>query len=151
MKPLIVLISVFLVTSGVLMLTPAGLNLMLAANISMSAMLFFTAIGHFKFTKGMAMMIPSFIPYKTPLVYLTGLAEIAFGCALLIPFCRINTVYVLIVFYTLMLPANIYAAIKKVNYEQADNTGPGLKYLWFRVPEQVFFIAWLYLFNIGLQ
>jgi uncharacterized membrane protein len=38
----------------------------------MCVMLFFTAIGHFEFTKGMVMMIPSMIPLKTEIIYFTG-------------------------------------------------------------------------------
>jgi hypothetical protein len=39
--------------------------------------------------------------------------------------------------------------IKKVNPEKADNSGNGINYLWFRIPEQVFFMAWVYFFAVG--
>ena len=43
-----------------------------SGRIAMSAMLAFTAVAHFVFTKGMTMMLPDFIPYKIETVYLTG-------------------------------------------------------------------------------
>jgi len=42
----------------------------------MSIMLLFTAMAHFAFSKGMAMMLPSFVPFKAQTVYMTGLIEI---------------------------------------------------------------------------
>jgi uncharacterized membrane protein len=54
----------------------------------------------------------------------------------------------LIIFFLLILPANIYAAIKKVDYEKATYEGKGIGYLWFRVPLQIFFIAWVYYFAV---
>jgi uncharacterized membrane protein len=55
----------------------------------MSVMLLFTAIAHFKFTKGMTMMLPGFIPFKTETVYLTGIIEIVAAIGLFIPHFRI--------------------------------------------------------------
>jgi len=42
----------------------------------MSAMLLFTSIAHFVFSKGMMLMLLSFFPYKKQIVWLTGLLEI---------------------------------------------------------------------------
>jgi uncharacterized membrane protein len=111
----------------------------------MSAMLLFTAVGHFAFTKGMAMMLPPFIPYKTEIVYLTGIIEIAAAVGLLIPNLREITAWLLIAFFVLILPANIYAAVKQIDYQKATFEGNGLTYLWFRVPLQILFIIWTYL------
>lgn len=117
----------------------------LAGRMAMSAMLLFTAIGHFVFTTGMAMMLPDFVPYKTETVYLTGMIEIAAAIGLLIPRFRVATAWLLIVFFLLVLPANVYAALNRVDYQQAAFDGPGPAYLWFRVPLQLFFIIWTYL------
>jgi len=51
-------------------------------------------------------------------------------------------------FFVLILPANIHAAIHHVNLETATNDGNGLNYLWFRIPLQVFYIAWVYFFAV---
>ena len=47
----------------------------------MFLMLCFTALGHILFVRGMSMMIPPFIPFKTAMVYITGLVEIILGLA----------------------------------------------------------------------
>jgi uncharacterized membrane protein len=114
----------------------------------MSVMLLFTAIGHFKFADGMSKMIPDFIPAKKQIVYVTGLIEILAAIGLLVPSLYMLTGWLLIVFFILILPANINAALKQVDYEKGTNDGPGKAYLWFRIPLQVIFIAWVYLFAI---
>jgi uncharacterized membrane protein len=148
MKPLIILIAVFGLITVITRFTSGHWNLVLSGNVAMCAMLCFTALGHFLFTRGMALMIPPVIPYKTALVYLTGVAEIAFGLALLSPALRPYAGYGVIVFFILIFPANVYAAIKHLDLEKATYTGPGPGYLWFRVPEQLLFIAWVVYFSL---
>ena len=148
MKPLFVLIIAFFTAVLARKLLFHEYDFSLAARIAMCVMLFFTAIGHFAFTKGMAMMIPGDIPIKTGLVYSTGVLEILMGIGLLIPEVRIYTAWLLLFFFIFMLPANIYAAIKHIDYQKATLDGPGLKYLWFRIPLQVFFMAWVYYSSI---
>jgi len=50
----------------------------------------------------------------------------------------------------MLLPANIYAALKHVDYQRGTFEGSGTNYLWFRVPLQVLFILWTYLSVIRL-
>jgi drug/metabolite transporter (DMT)-like permease len=76
MKPFIVLLGTFCISLIVLKFTIHHFDFSLAARIGMCVMLCFTAIGHFAFSKGMSMMIPDFIPFKTELVYFTGILEI---------------------------------------------------------------------------
>src|SRR5690625_6873527 len=111
----------------------------------MSAMLLFTAIGHFAFTKGMSMMLPDFIPFKTETVYLTGDIEIAAAIGLFIPNFRGVTAWLLIVFLIFILPANIFAAINYIDYQKETFDSHGLTYLWFRFSLQVMLIVWIYL------
>ncbi len=148
MKPLIVLLIVFAVSVVVIKLTNHKYNFPLSARIAMSVMLVFTAMGHFMFTKGMVMMIPEFIPFKTGMVYLTGVIEIAAAIGLLIPGLRVLTAWLLILFFLLLLPANINAAMKHLDIEKGTFNGSGLNYLWFRIPLQLFFIVWTYISSI---
>ena len=148
MKPLFVLLLVFIIAIVVLKLINGNYQFSLSARMAMCAMLCFTAIAHFVFTKGMSMMIPAFIPYKKELVYFTGIMEIVLGIGLLIPSFRIIAAWLLIAFFILMLPANINAAIHKIDYQKGSLDGNGLAYLWFRVPLQIVFIIWTYLFSI---
>ena len=149
MKPLIVLLGVFAVSLLVTKLLYGTCQCALSGRIAMFAMLIFSAIGHFAFTKGMALMIPEFIPFKTESVYLTGIAEIIFAFGLLFPNYRTLTAWLLIVFLILVLPANIYASIKQIDYQKATFNGNGVTYLWFRIPLQLFFIVWTYLSAIS--
>lgn len=144
MIPLIVLLAVFVVALFSIKILRGSYQFAQSGRIAMSAMLVFTAIGHFAFAKGMAMMLPSFIPYKIETVYLTGVLEIAAAVGLLIPGVRVVTGWLLIAFFILILPANIYASINHVDYQKATFDGNGPAYLWFRVPLQVLFIGWVY-------
>jgi len=94
-------------------------------------------------------MIPDFIPYKELLVIVTGLIEIAAAIGLQIASLQVITAWLLIVFFIMMLPANINAALKKIDYQKGDHNGSGPAYLWFRVPLQILFIAWTYMSAIG--
>lgn len=144
MKPLIVLLVSFVISLIVLKIINGEMDYALSGRIAMSVMLLFTSIAHFVFTKGMAMMLPPFIPFKTEIVYLTGVIEMIAAIGLLIPRLSEVTGWLLIVFFILLLPANIYAASKQIDYEKASFDGKNLNYLWFRIPLQIVFIAWVY-------
>ncbi len=126
MKPLILLMIVFVVAALVIRLATPATDWALAARIAMAAMLLFTAMGHFLFTKGMTMMLPASIPFKTALIYLTGILEIAGATGLLIPSIRTGVACALIVFFILLLPANIYAAVLHIDYEKRHLCGQRL-------------------------
>ena len=146
-----VLIIVFGVSVFAIRLITRKYDLPLAARIAMSGMLLFTATGHFIFTKGMAMMIPGFIPFKTEMVYLTGVIEIGAAIGLQIPRLSVLTAWLLIVFFVLLLPSNITAAVRHIDIEKGTYDGSGLHYLWFRIPLQILFIVWTYLCSIRFR
>lgn len=148
MKPLIVLLITFVIALGATYFMHQHADVFSSGRIAMSIMLLFTSIGHFKFTKGMEMMLPDFIPAKKQMVIITGLIEIAAAIGLLIPSTIKITGILLIIFFLLILPANIYAASKKVDFEKANYNGKDVQYLWFRVPLQILFIAWVYWFAV---
>ena len=148
MKPLLVLLIVFGITATASKIFYHSWNLEFAGNFAMSIMLLFTAMAHFAFSKGMAMMLPSFVPFKEQTVYVTGFIEILTGIGLLIKPYRHLTGILLIIFFILILPANIYAAVPKINYEKSSYSGKSINYLWFRIPLQIFFIEWVLYFAI---
>ena len=150
MKPFIILLAAFAISLVITKLFTGEVDYPLSGKIGMSVMLVFTSMAHFIYTKGMVMMMPGLIPYKKGLVYLTGLIEIAAAAGLLIfPLSRI-TAWLLILFFVLVLPANIRAAVGNVNYQKGDSNGSGVRYLWFRIPLQLFFILWVYFFAIKM-
>ena len=148
MKPLLVLLAAFAISICALRLFAGDWDYVSAGNIAMASMLLFTAIGHFAFTKGMAMMLPGFVPFKKLLVYITGVIEIVAGVGLLVNSVRVSAAVFLIFFFVILLPANIYAAMKGVDYQTGSYGGNGLTYLWFRVPLQLLFIAWVAYFGL---
>ncbi|GAA4271181.1 hypothetical protein U6A24_04735 [Aquimarina gracilis] len=145
MKPLFVLVISFVLVALVLGLFRKENNFPLVGRTAMTIMLVFTAIGHFMYAEGMQAMIPDLIPFKKELVLFTGIIEVIFAIALLLPKYQVMTGWALIVFLVLVLPANINAAVENINYQTGENNGNGLNYLWFRVPLQVLFIIWVYL------
>jgi uncharacterized membrane protein len=150
MKPLIVLLLTFIISIFVIKFTSDTYDYTLSGRIAMCAMLFFTTIGHFIYTKGMTMMLPEFIPFKTQIVYLTGFLEVILGIGLLIPSLKIYSAWLLILFFIIFMQANINAAIKRIDYQKGTFDGSGLNYLWFRIPLQIFFMAWIYLSSIKI-
>ncbi len=144
MKPLFVLLGVFVLSLVLTKIFRGNFEFAMSGGIAMSIMLLFTATAHFVFTKGMSLMLPAFIPFKTELVYLTGFIEIILAIGLFIPVSNVITAWLLIAFFILIIPANIHAAIKHLDYQKGTFDGSGLGYLWFRIPLQVIFIAWTY-------
>jgi len=114
----------------------------------MAIMLLFTAVGHFAFYKGMIMTVPPYIPFKKFVVYFTGVLEVVAALGLLLIGTHYYTAISLIPFFIALLPSNVYASQNHINLEKADFTGNGLSYLWFRIPLQLFFIAWIWFFAI---
>jgi uncharacterized membrane protein len=148
MMVLLILLGAFGIALLLIKLIKGNWNLQLSGCIGMSAMLLFTALGHFLFPKGMEMMIPPFFPFRPGLVYFTGVLEIVAAIGLLLPAYRRVTSMLLIVFFVMILPANIYAALHHINLETATTDGKGPEYLLIRIPEQIIFIAWVWFFGI---
>ncbi len=144
MGPEITLICVFILSLIVIKIKRNQFEFALAARIGMSAMLIVTGIAHFVFIKGMVMMLPAFVPFRIFIVYLTGIIELIFAITLLTPKYKVKTAWLLIGFFILIIPANIYAAVHQINLETASNDGDGINYLWYRIPLQIVFIYWVY-------
>ena len=148
MKPFYVLVTTTFIAIILLYFIDKTIHLSLAARIGICVMFLFTAMGHFMFTEGMALMIPKIIPYKKEIVYITGIIEIMGAIALLFPKLTRPTAWLLIVFLIILLPGNIYGAIHQVDYQNATYQGKGLSYLFLRIPLQVVYILWLYFSSI---
>ncbi|MFT4203892.1 MAG: hypothetical protein QM610_08240 [Chitinophagaceae bacterium] len=147
MKPLFVLAGVFAVSLIGCKIFEHSFDYRLSGKIALSAMLLFTALGHFLYTKGMAMML-GFIPLRMELIYLTGIIEILAAIGIFVPGLSVLTGKLLMLFFILILPANIYAASKHLNYETGTFDGKGISYLWFRIPFQVLLVVWTYFFVV---
>lgn len=116
-----------------------------AAAIGLGLVFLFTASGHFIQTEPMAQMLPAWVPGRTPLVYLTGVLEIAIAIGCFIPRHRhlagLSAVAVLILFF----PANIYAALHQV---PMGGHAWGPVYLLVRAPLQGILVVWAWWFTL---
>ena len=148
MELLIILIFASSISAVISRIKNGNWNLKFAGNLAMFLTLCFTALGHILFVRGMSMMIPPFIPFKTAMVYITGLLEIILGLALLFPSFRKTAGWSLIVFFILILPSNVYQALHHIDLQKGDYSGKGPEYLWFRIPLQFFLIGWVWYFSI---
>lgn len=115
--------------------------------VGLSFMFIFTAVGHFLMPVEMAKMLPSFIPLRVEIIYLTGVLEILGAIGLLIPGLERLSSMALILFLVGILPANIYSSLNSVAFG-GNALGPA--YLLVRVPFQLFLIGWAYYFGIKL-
>ena len=83
--------------------------------------------------------LPDWVPARYGLVYLTGLAEIAIGAALVArPAWRPTAGRLLALYLLAVWPANIYVAVAGVDVEGQ----PGGAYAWVRLPLQLLFVGW---------
>ncbi|WP_126973752.1 DoxX family protein [Gynurincola endophyticus] len=144
MALLITQLSVFLLFLLVLKVKYHGWYYYRAASVAMGAMLVMAAAGHFMYAEGMQLMLPAWVPFKKPIVLLTGIYELMLAYSFFLPHRRKIAARICMVYLALTLPVNIYASIYYVNYVQADYSGDGPVYLWFRIPLQLFWIAWCY-------
>lgn len=148
MKPFILFVFVSILSLFLLKIICGRYDLRFSIRIGLSIMLLFTALGHFLFPDGMVLMIPEFIPFKREFIYFTAILEIVGAVGLHIPQLRLLTSWLLILFFLLMLPANIKASLDHLNYQKGTFDGPGVAYLWFRIPLQILFILSVYFSSI---
>jgi uncharacterized membrane protein len=111
------------------------------ARVGLSVFFAFTAIGHFIRTDEMSAMLPSWVPYRASIIYLTGVLELLGAIGLWLPGLTKVTGLFLILMLISFLPANIYSAIDRVEF---GGHGAGPAYLLLRVPFQLFLIWWTY-------
>lgn len=109
---------------------------------SLYAMAFFFAaagLGHFVATKFFLRIMPPYIPWHKPVVYLSGLAELGLAVLLLIPEFSTWAAWGIIALLVAVFPANLY---------HYTSGGAGMRIpkwaLLMRLPLQVVLIAWSY-------
>ena len=101
----------------------------------------FFSIGHFVKTAGMVEMLPSVIPFRTEMIYATGVLEFFVGVALFSPYFRVKAAWIAIAILVIFFPANIYSALNSVGL---GGHQWGAVYLFIRAPLQMILIAWAY-------
>ncbi len=113
------------------------------ATISLYAMAAFYVFGgiiHFVKPKFYLRMMPPWIPLHLEVVYISGVAEIALGGALLIPGLRAYAAWGIIALLVAVFPANFYMyQQRKTLFRKYPAWG-----LFARLPLQHVLIAWAY-------
>lgn len=111
------------------------------ARVGLSLFFAFTSIGHFVRTEEMASMLPMSVPFRTELIYVTGIFELLGAIGVWIPPLTRLTGFLLILLLVGVLPSNVYSAINRVEF---GGHGGGPAYLLVRVPFQILVIWWTY-------
>ncbi len=113
--------------------------------VGLALMFLFTASGHFVKPRPMSEMLPPWVPGRVPIIYVTGVLEIAGAIGLLTSQAYRLAGTCLLLFLVTVLPANIYAALNRVDMG-GHGQGPG--YLLVRVPLQLVLMGWTYWFAV---
>ncbi len=116
-----------------------------AAAVGLGVLFIFTGIGHFVETETMSQMLPSWVPERILLVYLTGILELSIALGFFLPKTRRLAGWVAAIVLILFFPANIYAAI---NHIPMGGHAWGPVYLFVRAPLQLIILFWVYWFTV---
>jgi uncharacterized membrane protein len=124
------------------------LNAVAGGRIGICAVFLFAAVGHFFKTEQMMQMLPSFVPARRALIYISGVVEVLFAIAVL---AMPNPFYVglcIMGYLIVIFPSNIYAARYRIPFG-GHSMGP--RYLLARLPLQLLLIWWTYWFAVRGQ
>jgi uncharacterized membrane protein len=127
--------------SGVLISDPMQLRQKIKLVLKYLLAAFFVLAGanHFRAPALYLKIMPAYLPWPLFLVYLSGVFEMLFGALVLIPQLSRLAGWGLILLLIAVLPANFQMALHPGLFPQFN---PAL--LWFRIPFQAVFIAWVY-------
>jgi uncharacterized membrane protein len=105
---------------------------------------FYLAAGaaHFRAPDFYLPMMPASLPWPLALIYLSGMAEMGLGVALLVPALRRAAAFGVIALLIAIFPANLHVALHNVPIGGRAE-GLGL-WNWVRLPLQGVLIAWAY-------
>ena len=121
--------------------SPALLNVARYACIGLGICFIFFAMGHLLKTQGMVEMLPAWIPFRSLIIYATGILELSIGLALFTPSLQPRAAKLAIAVFIVFFPANIYAALQGVGL---GGHQWGAIYLLIRAPLQLILIGWAY-------
>lgn len=112
------------------------------AKILFGAFFIVAGLNHFINTDFYLAIMPPYLPWHLPLVYISGVAEVVLGALLLIRRWQVIAAWGLIALLIAIFPANLTMALNTELYPQFS---PAL--LWLRLPLQGALIAWAYFYT----
>jgi uncharacterized membrane protein len=95
---------------------------------------------HFLYTRWFIRLMPPYLPRHRELVYVSGLAEVVGGLALMPRATRRVAGWWLIATVIAVFPANVHMALHPEDFPEMPG---GAKSLWARLPAQAIFFVWL--------
>lgn len=95
---------------------------------------------HFAHPEYYLPMMPPYLPWHPALIFLSGVAELGLGIAVLIPWLRGWAAWGIILLLLAIFPANIHIALHNVPVFGAEH-GAGV-WNWVRLPLQGVLILW---------
>ncbi|MCG8422478.1 MAG: DoxX family protein [Proteobacteria bacterium] len=107
--------------------------------VLLAAFYLLSGVCHVAFSDFYLALMPPYLPWHLELVFLSGIAEIGLGVAILIHRLRILAAWGIIALLIAVFPANLHAAMADVDLFGTGDPGP---WNWIRLPFQAFFIAW---------
>lgn len=138
MTPYLVLRSASAVMRG-------DFDLQSAGAVGLGLLFIFTGVGHFIQTQAMTQMLPGWLPWRTLLVYATGVLEFAIALGFFVRKSRKFAGWAAIAALVVLFPANMYAAL---NHVPMGGHAWGSVYLLVRAPLQLIIVWWVYWFTI---
>jgi uncharacterized membrane protein len=116
--------------------------------LALAAFMVISGVAHFAIPDAYAALIPPQLPAPLLLVYVSGIAELALGLALLWPRTRRLAAWGIIALLIAVYPANIYhAASGGLDHPDLPAAFADPVVAWVRLPFQFLFIAWAWLFT----
>jgi uncharacterized membrane protein len=106
----------------------------------MSVFYVFAGVMHFVNPGFYMPMMPPYLPWHLELVYLSGVAEIVLGLAVLVPAYRSLAAWGIILLLIAIFPANLHIALYNVPIGGASEGAGALN--WVRLPFQLVLIVW---------
>jgi uncharacterized membrane protein len=101
-----------------------------------------TGVNHFLNPEFYVRIMPPYLPWHLPLVYVSGAFEAILGVLVLVPKTANLAAWGLIVLLVAVFPANVHMAMNPQLYPEFSPAA-----LWGRLPLQLVFIAWAYWFT----
>jgi len=105
----------------------------------LAAFMLVAGVGHLVATDSFLGQVPTWLPQRTPIVWVSGVVEIGFALALvLLPTRRRQVGWALAAFFVLIFPGNLYQAIAGTSAFGLDT--PAAR--WARLAFQPVLIVW---------
>lgn len=110
----------------------------------MSAFYVFAGLMHFVNPGFYLQMMPPYLPAHGALVFLSGVAEVVLGVAVLVPSLRRLAGWGIVALLIAVFPANLHMALHQlpIHGGPAFMETPDPVALWLRLPLQLVLIAW---------